>query len=131
MNPGVPDSEILGLQTLENAMRVARTWDSIISLVPKGGETIWGDLNWSPEEGRSCSLAKRRTLQSSGNNMNSNHTDVKRTFSVMKEPAKYGRIICFGKEASYLPSLQLPSVDIKVQLFSSISSLMCSRFSVL
>ncbi|KAL3718224.1 hypothetical protein ACJRO7_003370 [Eucalyptus globulus] len=130
MDPGVLDSEILGLQTLEHAMRVARTWDSIISLVPKGGETIWGDLDWSPEEGHGCSLAKRRTLQSSGNNKNSNHTDGKRTFSAMKDLAKYGRIISFGKEASYIPSSQLPSVDLKELLLgkpSTISNSTCQE----
>ncbi|KAK4409028.1 putative phospholipid:diacylglycerol acyltransferase 2 [Sesamum angolense] len=40
MAPGLLDSEILGLQTLEHVMRVSRTWDSIISLVPKGGDDL-------------------------------------------------------------------------------------------
>ncbi|CAJ1979198.1 unnamed protein product [Sphenostylis stenocarpa] len=40
----------LGRQALEHVMRVFRTWDSTISLMPKGCETIWGDLNSCPEE---------------------------------------------------------------------------------
>ncbi|KAJ7947919.1 Phospholipid:diacylglycerol acyltransferase 1 [Quillaja saponaria] len=36
MAPGVLDFDYLGLKTLEHIMRVCRTWDSIISLLPKG-----------------------------------------------------------------------------------------------
>ncbi|RVX20156.1 putative phospholipid:diacylglycerol acyltransferase 2 [Vitis vinifera] len=89
MDPGVLDSEILGLQTLEHVMRVCRTWDSIISLIPKGGETIWGNLDWSPEEG-----------------------DGKMEFQI-KESVRYGRIISFGKATSQLPSSQLPNLGSK------------------
>ena len=59
MAHGLLDSELLGLQTLD-VMLVSRTWDSIISLMPKGGETIWGNLDWSPEEGYSCDMAKKK-----------------------------------------------------------------------
>ncbi|KAJ4841778.1 putative phospholipid:diacylglycerol acyltransferase 2 [Turnera subulata] len=112
MDPGILDSEFFRLQTLEHVMRVCRTWDSIASLLPKGGETIWGNLDWSPEEGHISDLPKQRYLQSSIGDQNTNESDVKRVLHVI-EQANYGRIISFGKTASQLPSSQLPSVDSK------------------
>ncbi|KAG5248063.1 lecithin:cholesterol acyltransferase family protein [Salix suchowensis] len=100
MDPGVLDSEILRLQALEHVMRVTRTWDSIASLLPKGGETVWGNLDWSPEEGYACDLSKKRYLQASAGDKDTNG-----------KSNKYGRIISFGKETLQLPSSQLPSVD--------------------
>lgn len=107
---GVLDSEILGLQTLGHLMRVSRTWDSVISLIPKGGEAIWGDSDWSPEEGYKCGLEKTQLtlIKASRNN-----SDDKRGLS-LKEHPKYGRIISFGKDASYLPSSKLPVLNAKV-----------------
>ncbi|KAM7276059.1 hypothetical protein ACFE04_017925 [Oxalis oulophora] len=114
--PGILDSEILGLQTLEHVMRVSRSWDSIMSLVPKGGETIWGDLDSSPEEGLTRDLAKKTSRQNDGNS-----TDLRRTVQI-KEPVKYGRIISFGKEASQLPSSQLSIRDSKEVLRHRVST---------
>ncbi|BFG34589.1 hypothetical protein CerSpe_208630 [Prunus speciosa] len=111
MDPGVLDSEILRLQTLEHVMRASRTWDSIVSLLPKGGDAIWGNLDWSPEDGHSCDLAKKGYLQTSGDN-NFNNCDENRVFQE-KEPVKYGRIISFGKETSQISSPQLPRHDFK------------------
>ncbi|GKB99194.1 phospholipid:diacylglycerol acyltransferase 1-like protein [Tanacetum coccineum] len=48
--PGVLDSDVFHIQTLQHMMRMSRTWDSTMSMIPKGGETIWGGLDWSPEE---------------------------------------------------------------------------------
>ncbi|XP_059625281.1 putative phospholipid:diacylglycerol acyltransferase 2 [Cornus florida] len=112
MAPGLLDSEILGLQTLEHVMRVSRTWDSIISLMPKGGETIWGNLDWSPEEGHDCNFAKKRYSQHPLSENNTKDDDEKRGFKV-KKPTKYGRIISFGKAASEIPSSQHPSLGSK------------------
>ncbi|KAI5577729.1 hypothetical protein BDE02_09G134000 [Populus trichocarpa] len=103
---------ILGLQTLEHVMRVTRTWDSMASLLPKGGETIWGNLDWSPEEGHACDFSKKRYSQASVGDKDTNGSDVKMGFRV-KESDKYGRIISFGKETLQLSSSQLPSVDTK------------------
>ncbi|KAL3597635.1 hypothetical protein D5086_009272 [Populus alba] len=111
MDPGVLDSEILRLQALEHVMRVTRTWDSIASLLPKGGETIWGNLDWSPEEGHACDLSKKRYSQASAGDKDTNDSDVKMGFHVKE--SKYGRIISFGKETLQLSSSQLPSVDTK------------------
>lgn len=111
MDPGVLDSEILRLQALEHVMRVTRTWDSIASLLPKGGETIWGNLDWSPEEGHACDLSKKRYSQAPAGDRDTNDSDVKMGFHVKE--SKYGRIISFGKETLQLSSSQLPSVDTK------------------
>ena len=116
MAPGVLESEILGLQTLEHVMRVCRTWDSIVSLIPKGGETIWGNLDWSPEEGDECDFAKKRYTQPSLlDNNDTNNSDGKMGFRI-KEPVRYGRLISFGKATSQLPSSQLPNLGSKVLL---------------
>ncbi|OVA19442.1 Lecithin:cholesterol/phospholipid:diacylglycerol acyltransferase [Macleaya cordata] len=114
MAPGVLDSEILGLQTLEHIMRVTRTWDSIMSLIPKGGETIWGNTDWSPEEGYDCDPTKKKYLQASSTDrsQSTNETDGKLGFRV-EDPVRYGRIISFGKETSQVPSSELPAFDSK------------------
>ncbi|KAL3828527.1 hypothetical protein ACJIZ3_017329 [Penstemon smallii] len=108
MAPGLLDSEILGLQTLEHVMRVSRTWDSIISLLPKGGETIWGNLDWSPEEDHVCASTKKKHLK--GNN-----TDSRRVFQEL-ESTNYGRIVSFGKKASELHSSELSTLNSQVSL---------------
>ncbi|XP_027106777.2 putative phospholipid:diacylglycerol acyltransferase 2 [Coffea arabica] len=112
MAPGLFSSKTLGLQTLEHAMRVGRTWDSVISLLPKGGETIWGNLDWSPEEGHVCDSLKKRQLQASASDDKGNNSDSRRAFHV-KELTKYGRIVSFGKNASELPSSQFSPLVFK------------------
>ncbi|KAK6776460.1 hypothetical protein RDI58_027461 [Solanum bulbocastanum] len=120
MAPGLLDSETFGFQTLQHIMRVSRTWDSVISLVPRGGETIWGDLNKSPEVENICYTSKARYLQSSSKENNGNDTDAKRSFHV-KELPRYGRIISFGKEKLELPSSQLSIIDSKELMRGSAS----------
>ncbi|ERN13258.1 hypothetical protein AMTR_s00040p00234940 [Amborella trichopoda] len=117
MAPYVLDSDILGLQTLGHIMRVSRTWDSIMSLLPKGGETIWGDLDWSPEEGYCCNslkdCSKAYVNQQSGSGNSSNG----KLDATRNEKVHYGRIISFGKLSSQLPSSILERPDSKVVLF--------------
>lgn len=113
MAPRVLDSEILGLQTLEHFMRVSRTWDSAISLIPKGGETIWGSLDCSPEEGFSCVLEKRTNLDSPVTIKSKNNTEGRVSFMIEKHP-NYGRLISSGKSASHLPSSRLAVPNTKV-----------------
>ncbi|KAL2511162.1 putative phospholipid:diacylglycerol acyltransferase 2 [Abeliophyllum distichum] len=108
MAPGLLDSDFLGLQTLEHVMRVSRTWDSIVSLIPKGGETIWGNLDWSPEEGHVCDSAKKMYQQHLHNNRKNEYNSKGGTSFRVQELTKYGRMISFGKAASDLPSSQLP-----------------------
>lgn len=91
---------MFGLQTLQHMMRVTRTWDACMSMIPKGGTTIWGDAEWSPEEGYDCS--KRMSPEGTG------APDEKNTTSVHlgahgKPAAHYGRLISFGKENAQLP----------------------------
>lgn len=121
MAPGVFDSQILRLQTFEHMMRVSRTWDSIVSLLPKGGDTIWGSLDWSPEEGHNCNLGKKTSSKPSSNDNNFNLSDGTKAF-IAQEPVKYGRIISFGKAASQIPSSRLPTLDSKVLLTIFISA---------
>ncbi|KAK8516295.1 hypothetical protein V6N12_068904 [Hibiscus sabdariffa] len=106
------DLGILRLQALEHITQVSRTWDSLVSLVPKGGETIWGNMDWSPEEEHVCDFSKKKYSRFSLSNDNINNSDSKIGFRV-KEPVNYGRIISFGKGASVLHSSQLPTVDPK------------------
>lgn len=108
MAPGLLDSKIPGLQTLEHVMRVSRTRDSIVSLLPKGGEAIWGNLDWSPEENCVCGSKKENGLRDFVTK--SNTTNDKRVFKV-QESTNYGRMLSFGKLASELYTSNLPTFD--------------------
>ncbi|KFK33912.1 hypothetical protein AALP_AA5G076700 [Arabis alpina] len=110
--PGYLDSELLKLQTQEHLMEMSRSWDSIVSLLPKGGEAIWGDLDSSAEEGHTCIFPKRKSSQPSLNVLHRQNISVK-PVSCVKQPTKYGRIIAFGKRASELPSSELSTLNIK------------------
>ncbi|PPR89413.1 hypothetical protein GOBAR_AA31272 [Gossypium barbadense] len=120
MAPGVLDSGTLGLRALEHVMRVSRTWDSVVSLMPKGGETIWGNMDWSPEDEHVCDFSKKRYFRLSPSDNNVNKSNAKQVFRV-KDPVKYGRIISFGKAASVLHSSQLPTAVLKEILHMSAS----------
>lgn len=113
MAPCLLNSKTFGLQTLEHAMRVFRTWDSVVSLLPKGGETIWGNLDWSPEEGHLCDSFKKRQMQASLSDSKGNSSDGRAVIH-MEELTKYGRIVSFGKEASEVPSSHLSTLVSKV-----------------
>lgn len=56
--PGFLDNNLFRLQTLQHVMRMFRNCDSIMSVIPKDGDTIWGDHDWSPEE--ACVPSKKR-----------------------------------------------------------------------
>ncbi|KAH0667015.1 hypothetical protein KY285_028221 [Solanum tuberosum] len=128
MAPGLFDLETFGFQTFQHVMRVFRTWDSVISLLPKGGETVWGDLNRSPEEENVCHSAKTQYLHSSSKESNGNDTDTRRSIQE-NELAKYGRLVSFGKVASEIPSSQLSLIDPKEILYENapISSTSCEE----
>ena len=66
------DSEALGIQTLQHIMHMARSWDSVMSMIPKGGEVIWGGMDWSPEDGFECHTPK----QSGGSNVRKRVLDM-------------------------------------------------------
>ena len=90
--PGLMDSEALGIQTLQHIMHVARSWDSVMSMIPKGGEVIWGGMDWSPEDGFEC-----HTKQS-GSNGRKRH-DSTRNRKKANE-TRYGRLISFGNDVA-------------------------------
>ncbi|KAK9153806.1 hypothetical protein Sjap_001286 [Stephania japonica] len=92
MAPGFLNSDMFGLQTLERVLRVSRTWDSVISLLPKGGETASSQANHSHPI--------------------TNSSNGKLCFGV-EDPIQFGRIISFGKDSSQLPSSQLKLNDVK------------------
>ncbi|GKD84164.1 phospholipid:diacylglycerol acyltransferase 1-like protein, partial [Tanacetum coccineum] len=97
--PGVLDSDVFHIQTLQHIMRMSRTWDSTMSMIPKGGETIWGGLDWSPEEGY---IPKNKTQ---GNNNTSVSTQAKNP--------NYGRLISFGRDMAESHSPQIERVDFR------------------
>ncbi|KAG9157435.1 hypothetical protein Leryth_010275 [Lithospermum erythrorhizon] len=106
MAPGFWDKDVFRFQTLQHLMRMTRTWDSTMSMIPKGGDTIWGGLDWSPEEGHECqgSKPKNNNISTTGRNSPRNSTDT---------PIKYGRIISFGKDVAELHSSKIERVDFR------------------
>eukprot|EP00262_Sarcandra_glabra_P002367 TRINITY_DN1264_c0_g2_i1.p1 TRINITY_DN1264_c0_g2~~TRINITY_DN1264_c0_g2_i1.p1 ORF type:complete len:681 (-),score=119.12 TRINITY_DN1264_c0_g2_i1:205-2247(-) len=93
--PGVLDSDLFRLQTLEHVMRMTRTWDSTMSMLPKGGDTIWGGLDWAPEDGYDCSLKKLRNNDTQVDDDTGTEKVVSNSNNV-----NYGRIISFGKDVA-------------------------------
>ncbi|KAD6118631.1 hypothetical protein E3N88_09902 [Mikania micrantha] len=87
---GVLESDVFHIQTLQHIMRMSRTWDSTMSMIPKGGDTIWGGLDWSPEA--------EDEPHTSHNH--SNHPN-------------YGRFISFGRDAAELHSSQIQRIDFR------------------
>ncbi|KAG6470208.1 hypothetical protein ZIOFF_071268 [Zingiber officinale] len=106
--PGVLDSDFLGFQTLRHVMRMTRTWDSTMSMIPKGGDTIWGGLEWSPEEGYECAPKKNK------NNDSHQSKDVDKEMIEVPSRVNYGRIISFGKNVAETPSAKLKQTDFRV-----------------
>ncbi|KAF2304068.1 hypothetical protein GH714_026835 [Hevea brasiliensis] len=105
--PGFLDKDVFGLQTLQHLMRMARTWDSTMSMIPKGGDTIWGGLDWSPEGVYNCGAKKPKN--------NNTHTTVPngKGASSFMEGVNYGRIVSFGKDVAELHSSKIERVDFR------------------
>ncbi|KAJ7562183.1 hypothetical protein O6H91_03G057700 [Diphasiastrum complanatum] len=109
--PGVMDTELFGLQTLQHIMHVTRTWDATMSMFPKGGEVIWGDLDTSPEDGFDCSLKKERAEEISvceSQELNEKQLDLSG-----KPQTHYGRMVSFGKEAAEMESSKIVRKTLK------------------
>ncbi|KAG9457711.1 hypothetical protein H6P81_002219 [Aristolochia fimbriata] len=106
--PGVLDSDLFGLQTLQHIMRMTRTWDSTMSMIPKGGDTIWGGLDWAPEEGYDCTPKKQK-------NHDAYHGPGNQTekMNVPSNRINYGRIISFGKDVAVLPPSKIERMDFR------------------
>nr|CAD1825091.1 unnamed protein product [Ananas comosus var. bracteatus] len=108
MAPGVLGSDFLGLHTLQHIMRMTRTWDSTMSMIPKGGETIWGDLDWSPEEGFACSSKK-----SKNNNSDVSQGDNTNNREFQSQAVNFGRMISFGKDVAEASSSKIERMDFR------------------
>ncbi|KAG8376194.1 hypothetical protein BUALT_Bualt09G0037800 [Buddleja alternifolia] len=104
--PGVLDMDVFGFQTMQHVMRMTRTWDSTMSMIPKGGDTIWGGLDWSPEEGHECSSKKKNS-----NGHTAGHNRTKDLATALR--VKYGRIVSFGKDVADLHSTEIDRVDFR------------------
>ncbi|KAE9601600.1 hypothetical protein Lal_00040703 [Lupinus albus] len=105
--PGFLDKDVFGLQTLQHLMRMTRTWDSTMSMIPKGGDTIWGGLDWSPEGYYNCSAKKLK----SNDTYRASQND-KENLEFMKN-VNYGRLISFGKDVAELHSSKLERLDFR------------------
>ncbi|KAE7998492.1 hypothetical protein FH972_003033 [Carpinus fangiana] len=105
--PGVLDKDVFGLQTLQHMMRMTRTWDSTMSMIPKGGDTIWGGLDWSPEGYFNCSAKKLKNNDTNTADRNGNGS-LESTKRI-----NYGRIISFGKDIAEIHSYEIERVDFR------------------
>lgn len=102
--PGVLDKDVFGLQTLQHMMRMTRTWDSTMSMIPKGGDTIWGGLDWSPDN---CSTKKKNNgTSASGQKGTRNNGSAK--------GVNYGKMVSFGKDVAALHSSEIERIDFRV-----------------
>lgn len=90
-------------------MKMTRTWDSTMSMLPKGGDTIWGGLDWSPEE----DYCHNRRNQNHSDTKNPDRHESKNLVSQEKN-ANYGRIISFGQEAADAAASELKRIDFRV-----------------
>lgn len=109
--PGFLDNDIFRLQTLQHVMRMTRTWDSTMSMIPKGGDTIWGGLGWSPEEGYTPAKRKERN-----NDTHIAHEDGSEVVASQRNHVNYGRIISFGKDVAEAPASEIDRIDFRVSL---------------
>lgn len=82
-----------------------------MSMIPKGGDTIWGDLDWSPEEGCVPSQRRRRN-----NDTQLARQNVTENLASQSRNVKYGRIISFGKEVAEAESSDIERTDFRVRL---------------
>ncbi|XP_054781726.1 phospholipid:diacylglycerol acyltransferase 1-like isoform X2 [Prosopis cineraria] len=106
--PGFLDNDLFRFQTLQHVMKMTRTWDSTMSMVPRGGDTIWGGLDWSPEE---CYLPSKKKQKH--NDTQSTSQDNDNSTISQSKPVNYGRIISFGKDVAEAPSLEIERIDFR------------------
>ncbi|KAL7152363.1 hypothetical protein ABFS83_04G092400 [Erythranthe nasuta] len=105
--PGVLDLDLFQIHTLQKLMKMTRTWDSTMSMIPKGGDTIWGGLDWSPEEEYSPRGRKRNT-----NNNDTDYSEDEKDEGKRKR-APFGRIISFGKDVADADSSEINRIDFR------------------
>lgn len=105
--PGFLDNDLFRIQTLQHVMKMTRTWDSTMSMIPRGGDTIWGGLDWSPEEGYHPSQRKH----------SNNNTQLKDHETNQTNFVNYGRMISFGRDVAEAHSPEIQMTDFRVSLF--------------
>ncbi|CAL0333999.1 unnamed protein product [Lupinus luteus] len=115
---GILNLGYLGLQTLKHVMRVCRTWDSIISLMPKGGETIWGNLDWSPKDRNNCDHEKKGPAKHFASDGSQYSSYTQKSLQV-KESTNHGRIISLSNAVSQLPDSLVTPLDSEGILWKS------------
>lgn len=81
-----------------------------MSMIPKGGDTIWGGLDWSPEKGHTCSGKKQKSNKTRGE-------AGENLVSKKKKPVNYGRIISFGKEVADAHPSEIENIDFRVRTY--------------
>lgn len=91
-----------------------------MSMILRGGDTIWGSLDWSPEEGYSCD--QKREMKNSTRVTNRAH--AKSAISLIGS-ANYGRIASFGKDVAGAPPNDIDRIDFKVRTYITRSSESC------
>nr|ADK92410.1 phospholipid:diacylglycerol acyl transferase [Ricinus communis] len=106
--PGFLDNDMFRLQTLQHMMRMSRTWDSTMSMIPRGGDTIWGDLDWSPEEG--YIPRKKRQRNNATDNVNEGGAESEIS---QRKIVRYGRMVSFGKNIAEAPSYDIERIDFR------------------
>lgn len=106
--PGFLDNDIFRIQTLPHIMRMSRSWDATLSMIPKGGDTIWGGLDWSPEEGYVPSTRRQKYNDTQITDQQENGSSVSQANSV-----NFGRIISFGIDVAEAPSSEIERVDFR------------------
>lgn len=82
-----------------------------MSMIPKGGDTIWGGLDWSPEKGHTCFGKKQKSNEARGEAGENSVSKAK--------PVNYGRIISFGKEVAEAPPSEIKNIDFRVRTCKS------------
>ncbi|GMH23338.1 hypothetical protein Nepgr_025181 [Nepenthes gracilis] len=109
--PAVLDKDVFGLQTLQHVMRMTRTWDTTMSMIPKGGDTIWGDIDWSPEDDYDCSINKQKNNDTHTGDQNGK--GFKGGVDLVRKKVHYGRIISFGKDVAKMHSSKIERMDFR------------------
>lgn len=84
-----------------------------MSMIPKGGDVIWGALDWSPEDGH---VPSRRRLKNNDTRNGGYDGDGDTVPSSKK--VHYGRIISFGKDIAEADSSEIERIEFLVRLFS-------------
>ncbi|KAI3410827.1 uncharacterized protein J3R85_018336 [Psidium guajava] len=105
--PGVFEKDVFKFQTLQHMMRMTRSWDSTMSMIPKGGDTIWGGVDWSPEGVFNCSTKRSKNVDITTSELSAVR-DLENRAAV-----NYGRLISFGKDVAKIHSSKIERTDFR------------------